>query len=94
MNYNGWDREYLENKELYYELFDKAMAKEPEGPTEELEQAFRDYTGRKHCVPVSSATDALYFSLKACFTPSNRLPGNKKKPSHIRWCLSHVPYLF
>lgn len=65
MNYNGWDREYLENKELYYELFDKAMAKEPEGPTEELEQAFRDYTGRKHCVPVSSATDALYFSLKA-----------------------------
>ena len=63
ISYNGWDREYLENKEKYYKLFDQSMVKEYEGSTEDLESAIRDYVGRKYCVSVSSATDALYFSL-------------------------------
>lgn len=63
MNYNGWDREYLENKEAYYQLFDSMMVKEYEGNTESLEKKIADYTGRKYCVAVSNATDALHFSL-------------------------------
>jgi len=63
ISYNGWDREYLENKELYHTLFDKAMVKEVEGSTEDLESAISSYTGRKYSVAVASATDALRFSL-------------------------------
>jgi dTDP-4-amino-4,6-dideoxygalactose transaminase len=65
ISYNGWDREYLENKDEYYRLFDQAMVKEYEGSVESLENVFQEYTGRKHCVAVANATDALYFSLKS-----------------------------
>ena len=61
--YNGWDREYLENKEEYYKLFDQTMVKEYEGSVENLETTIAEYTGRKYCIACNSATDALYFSL-------------------------------
>ena len=64
INYNGWDIHYLENKNEYYEVFDKAMVKEVEGNTEQFEKLFADFTGRKYAVAVNSATDALRFSLK------------------------------
>lgn len=64
MNYNGWDIDYLENKSEYNEVFAMAMMKEPEGNTENLENAIADYTGRKYCVSMANATDALRFSLK------------------------------
>ncbi len=64
MKYNGWDIDYLENKSEYNEVFAMAMMKEPEGNTENLENAIVDYTGRKYCVSMANATDALRFSLK------------------------------
>lgn len=63
MNYNGWDKDYLENRSDYNDVFAKAMAKEVEGSTESLEAAIATYTGRLHCVAVANATDALRFSL-------------------------------
>ena len=59
ISYNGWDREYQENREMYHILFDQAMVKEVEGSTEGLESALSSYTGRSHCVAVANATDAL-----------------------------------
>lgn len=64
IKYNGWDIDYLENKLKYDEIFSKAMMKDPEGNTENLEQVIADYTGRKYCVSMANATDALRFSLK------------------------------
>jgi len=63
MNYNGWDREYEQNKQAYYDLFDKTMVKEYEGNVESLEKAITKFTSRKYCVAVANATDALHFSL-------------------------------
>lgn len=63
MNYEGWDRDYLENKEEYQKIFEQTMLKKYDGGTEDLEKSIAEYTGRKHCVAVSNATDALYFSL-------------------------------
>lgn len=64
MNYNGWDQEYLTNRQKYLEIFDSTMVLEVESNTESLENKFKEYTGRKHCISVANATDALRFSLK------------------------------
>lgn len=61
--YNGWDREYLENKEEYLDLFDQTMRQEKYDDIEWFEKKIAYYSGRKHAVGVASATDALYFSL-------------------------------
>jgi UDP-2-acetamido-2-deoxy-ribo-hexuluronate aminotransferase len=61
--YEGWDREYRENKEDYLNLFDKFMSQTNYENPEWFEKKFADYIGRKHAVSVASATDALYFSL-------------------------------
>jgi dTDP-4-amino-4,6-dideoxygalactose transaminase len=63
MKYNGWDIEYLESIDDYTAVFDNMMAKDPEGQTENLENAIAEYTGRKHCITMANATDALRFSL-------------------------------
>ena len=59
----GWDREYLENKEEYLELFDSVMQKEQERNIEFLEKSLKELTGRKFAVACASGTDALTFSL-------------------------------
>ena len=59
----GWDRDYLENKEEYLELFDSAMQKEQERNIEFLEKSLKKITGRKFAVACSSGTDALTFAL-------------------------------
>lgn len=64
MKYNGWDIDYLENKVEYDRVFANSMMKEPEGNTEHLERTIAEYTGRKYCVSMANATDALRFSLK------------------------------
>lgn len=89
MKYNGWDRDYLENRDDYIALFDQMMVKEYEGSTENLEGWMQEYTGRKHCVAVSSATDALRFSLKDIG------PGDEVLVSDFSWistssCISMV----
>lgn len=65
MQYNGWDREYLENKEYYYTLFDKIMQEDNEKNVEFLEKRIAKLVNRKYGIAVNSATDALYFSLKS-----------------------------
>ena len=87
--YNGWDREYEENREMYHILFDQAMVKEVEGSTEGLESALSSYTGRSHCVAVANATDALRFSLWGIG------PGDEVLVSDFSWistssCISMV----
>jgi len=59
----GWDRDYLENKEEYLELFDSAMQKEQERNIEFLEKNLKAITGRKFAVACGSGTDALMFAL-------------------------------
>jgi len=61
----GWDREYLEHKDEYLELFDKSMQKEQEGNVEFLENKLKQYTGRKYAVACSNGTDALHFALRS-----------------------------
>lgn len=82
ITYNGWDREYLENKQEYYKLFDMTMMKEYEGNTEKLEKQIVEYTGRKHAVACANATDALQFSLES--HPSIE-PGYEVMCSNFSW---------
>lgn len=91
IGYNGWDREYLENREHYQKLFDESMLKEYEGNTGTLEKQIADYTGRKYAVSCSSATDALQFTLEA----HGIGPGDQVMCSNFSWistasCISMV----
>ena len=61
----GWDREYLEHKDEYLNLFDKIMQKEQEGNIEFLEDKLTSYTGRKYAIACANATDALHFALRS-----------------------------
>lgn len=79
--YNGWDREYKENKESYLALFDKFMCQTNYEDCSSFEDSFADYIGRKHAVSVANATDALYFSLLA----HNIGPGDEVLVSDFSW---------
>jgi dTDP-4-amino-4,6-dideoxygalactose transaminase len=59
----GWNREYLENKEEYLELFDRIMQQEQEKNIEFLEKSVVNLVGRKFAVACGSGTDALHFAL-------------------------------
>ena len=61
--YDGWDREYQENKEAYLDLFDKFMSQLNYENNEDFEKKFAERIGKKYAVSVANATDALYFSL-------------------------------
>lgn len=63
--YDAWDREYQENKQAYLEIFDEFMSQMNYENNEEWERNFAERMGRKHCVSVASATDALHFALLA-----------------------------
>ena len=63
--YDAWDREYQENKQAYLEIFDEFMSQMNYENNEEWERNFANRLGRKHCVSVASATDALHFALLA-----------------------------
>jgi dTDP-4-amino-4,6-dideoxygalactose transaminase len=63
--YDAWDREYQENREAYIEIFDQFMSQMNYENNEEWERNFAERMGRKHCVSVASATDALHFALLA-----------------------------
>jgi len=65
LSYDGWDREYQENKHEYLELFDRFISQTNYENNEEFEQKFAERISRKHCVSVASATDALHFVLLA-----------------------------
>jgi len=63
MLYEGWDKDYINNKDLYLDLFDKVMQEDNEQSVEFLEKKIAKYVGRKHGITCNSATDALYYSL-------------------------------
>ena len=63
--YNGWDREYLENRDEYIKIFDRFMQQSKYQDINWFENKIADYVGRPHAVAVTNATDALYFSLLA-----------------------------
>lgn len=65
ISYDGWDREYRENKEQYLKIFDKFMSQLNYENSELFEKEIANIIGRKYAVGVATATDALYFSLLA-----------------------------
>lgn len=65
ISYDGWDREYQENRETYLEIFDNFMSQINYENNEEWEHSFAERMNRKHCISVASATDALHFALLA-----------------------------
>ena len=65
ISYDGWDREYKENKDAYLKIFDDFMSQMNYENNEEWERNFAQRLGRKHCVSVASATDALHFTLRS-----------------------------
>ena len=65
ISYDGWDREYKENKSAYLDLFESFMQQNNYENNQEFEDYFSKLVGRKHCVSVASATDALHFTLLA-----------------------------
>ena len=64
-SYEAWDREYQENKQDYLDMFDRFMSQTNYENNEEFEHVFAIRVGRKYCVSVASATDALHFALLA-----------------------------
>ena len=63
ISYNGWDRDYIENRDEYLKIFDKFMSQNNYENTEIYEKEFAEHIGRKYAVGVASATDALHFAL-------------------------------
>jgi len=63
ITYDGWDREYQENKEAYLDIFDKFMSQLNYENNEDFEKKFAERIGKKYAVSVANATDALHFSL-------------------------------
>lgn len=65
ISYDGWDREYQENKEEYLTLFDSFMSQLNYENIDEFDEKFATFIGRKYAVSVSNATEALRFALLA-----------------------------
>ena len=86
----GWDREYLEHKDEYLELFDKSMQKEQEGNVEFLEDKLKQYTGRKYAVACSNGTDALHFALRSLDIKK----GDEVLQHNFHGFLLHLVYLW
>lgn len=84
MNYEGWNQDYLENKEAYMKLFDKVMQEDNEKNVEFLEKKIAKYVGRSHGVLINSATDALHYSLKCL----NIQEGDEVLVSNFSWISS------
>ena len=90
-SYDGWDREYQENKQAYLEMFDRFMSQLNYENNEAWEESFAKRVGRKHAVSVASCTDALHFALLAYGIG----PGDEVLVTDFSWitsaaCVSHV----
>ena len=89
--YEGWDREYANNKDEYLKLFDNFMSQSNYENCEQFEQEFAQFIGRKYAVSVANATDALHFSLRS----RNIGPGDEVLVTDFSWissssCISMV----
>ena len=66
MDYQGWERDYLENKDTYDALISKCiLAGEQDVSTSFLEKEIAAIANRKYAVTCASATDGLVFALQA-----------------------------
>jgi dTDP-4-amino-4,6-dideoxygalactose transaminase len=88
---NGWDREYLQNKEDYLKLFESIMSREQETNVDFLENNIKKIVNRKHVVIVNNGTDALHFALMS----HNIKPNDEVLVSNFSWistasCISMV----
>ena len=63
ITYDGWDREFLENKDEYLSIFERFMSQLNYENSESFETNFANVIGKKYAVSVGSATDALHFAL-------------------------------
>jgi dTDP-4-amino-4,6-dideoxygalactose transaminase len=91
INYDGWEREYEQNKRLYLALFDQVMLEGNYENVDLFEEAFSQYINRKHIVAVNNATEALRFSLLALGIK----PGDEVLVTDFSWistssCISMV----
>ena len=89
--YEGWDREYQQNKDEYLELFDNFMSQSNYENCEQFEKEFAELIGRKYAICVANATDALHFSLRS----RNIGPGDEVLVTDFSWistssCISMV----
>ena len=85
IDYTGWGKGYLENKQEYLKLFDRVMQKEQERNIEFLEKSILESlygeTDRKYAVAVANGTDALHFALKSLGIKS----GDEVLTSNFSW---------
>ena len=84
ITYDGWDREYQENKAAYLDIFESFMSQMNYENNEDWERKFAQRIGRKHCISVGSATDALHFALRA----HNIGPGDEVLVTDFSWISS------
>jgi dTDP-4-amino-4,6-dideoxygalactose transaminase len=84
ISYDGWDREYKENQAEYLSLFNNFMLQTNYENNDEFENNFANWIGRKHCISVASATDALHFTLLA----HNIGPGDEVLVTDFSWISS------
>ena len=89
--YEGWDREYANNKDEYLKLFDNFMSQNNYENCDQFENEFAQIIGRKYAVSVANATDALHFSLRS----KNIGPGDEVLVTDFSWistssCISMV----
>ena len=82
--YDAWDREYKENRSAYLDIFESFMTQNNYENNENFENEFAGLVGRKHCVSVASATDALHFALLA----HNIGKGNEVLVTDFSWISS------
>ncbi len=93
IDYTGWGKEFLENKQTYLKLFEKVMTKEQEKNVEFLEEQVLSVmknhqaiisTDRKFAVACASGTDALHFSLRGLDIG----PGDEVLVTNFSWISS------
>jgi len=89
--YDNWHKEFVTNFSHYMKIFNDNMNENYETGIEKLENDISSFNGRKYCVAVASATDALKFSLLA----HNVGPGDEVLVSNFSWissssCISMV----
>lgn len=91
ISYEGWDRDYQQNKQDYEKIFDQVMSQDNHENCENLEHEFEKVFLGKHAISVASATDALKFSLLSY----NIGPGDEVLVTDFSWissasCISMV----
>ena len=89
--YDNWPKEFVINFSHYMKIFNDNMNENYETGIEKLENDISSFNGRKYCIAVASATDALKFSLLAHGVG----PGDEVLLSNFSWissssCISMV----